>query len=84
MDFSTPDVTNDPSFSGDTLDALLGSGSDLVLQEGSLYNIRDTIEFGTPYTVLQFEFQVSGASEITIILDTINGVFSAPVKFIDS
>ena len=80
LDFATPDVTNDSLFGDVTLNALLGSNTDLNLQEGSLFNIRDTIEFGTPYTVLQFEFEVSGAREIVLAFDNVNGVFSSTVN----
>ena len=82
LDFEIPDVTNDPLFNDVTLNALLGSNTDLNLQEGSLFNIRDTIEFGTPYTVLQFEFQVTGAREINLAFDTVNGIFSSTVNYI--
>ena len=82
LDSATPDVTNDSLFGDVTLNALLGSNTDLNLQEGSLFNIRDTIEFGTPYTVLQFDFQVSGAREIILSFDTVDGVFSSSVNYI--
>ena len=81
LDFAIPDVTNDPLFGDVTLNALLGSNTDLTLQEGSLFNIRNTIEFGSPYTVLQFDFLISGAREINLAFDTVNGIFSSTVKY---
>ena len=79
LDFALPDVNDDPAFGDATLDALLGSNLELEVQQGDEYSIRDTLEFGTPYTVLQFEFQVMGASQIEVVLETLVGEFPAPV-----
>ena len=79
MDFALPDVNDNPAFGDATLDALLGSNLELEVQQGDEYSIRDTLEFGTPYTVLQFEFQVMGASQIEVVLETLVGEFPAPV-----
>ena len=79
LDFALPDVNNNPAFGDATLDALLGSNLELEVQQGDEYSIRDTLEFGTPYTVLQFEFQVMGASQIEVVLETLVGEFPAPV-----